>query len=319
MENGCNVEIEGFELLDRLGGGSMGEVYRARDLGTGRILALKLLYPLLAGNITYLQRFCAEAEAAQRLDHPNLVKVFRAGRSGMTHFISMEFVDGSNLFKLIRAEGSLTEATTAAIGMCVASALHTAWESERLIHRDIKPENLLISSTGIVKVCDLGIAKRMVSGAAQLTRTGMTLGSPHYVAPEQARGEKEIDMRVDIYALGATLYHAVTGQTVHDSDSEFGLMIKHATEPVKDPRTIAPNLGNALAELLVSMLDLDRNRRPANWYEVYEQLSAIYEEAEHPQTHARQVRLGIAKPETITRWSILADATRSRSVDGSRG
>ncbi|MBI5684389.1 MAG: serine/threonine protein kinase [Verrucomicrobia bacterium] len=292
MENSQGVDIEGFELLERLGGGSMGEVYRARDLGTGQIVGLKLLYPFLSGNITYLQRFAAEAEAAQRLDHPNLVKVFRAGQSGLTHFISMEFVDGSNLLKLIRAEGALTEATTAAIGMCVASALHSAWERERLIHRDIKPENLLISSTGVVKVCDLGIAKRMVSGVPALTRTGMTLGSPHYVAPEQARGEKEIDMRVDIYALGATLYHAVTGQTVHDSESEFGLMIKHATEPVKDPRTIAPNLGNELADLLVSMLDLDRNRRPANWYLVHEQLSAIYEAIEHPESDAQQIRLG---------------------------
>lgn len=284
MKDHSSVEIEGYDLCERLGGGSMGEVYRARDLGTGQVFAMKLLDPLLAGNITYLQRFRAEAEAAQRLDHPNLVKVFRAGQSGMTHFILMEFVDGTNLFKLIRAEGALPEATVAAIGMCVASALHTAWESARLVHRDIKPENLLVSNSGDVKVCDLGIAKRMVVGAPAITRTGMTLGSPHYVAPEQARGEKNVDMRVDIYALGATLYHAATGQTVHNADSEFGLMIKHATEPVKDPRDVAPHLGDSTAELLTRMLDLDCNRRPANWYEVYEQWEGIYGDAEHPET-----------------------------------
>jgi serine/threonine-protein kinase len=274
------VEIEGFALFERLGGGSMGEVYRARDLETGDVVALKLLYPLLAGNVTYLQRFHAEAEAAQRITHPNFVKVFRSGQSGMTHFIVMEFVEGTNLLRLIRTDGVLTEATTAAIGMCVASAMHTAWEQERLIHRDIKPENLLIGHDGTVKVCDLGIAKRMISGTPSLTRTGMTMGSPHYVAPEQARGEKAIDMRVDIYALGATLYHAATGQTVHNADSEFGLMIKHATEPVKDPRIAAPHMGNEMAELLMSMLDLDQDRRPANWSVVYEQLLAIYDATE---------------------------------------
>lgn len=188
--NDPQVDIEGFELFERLGEGSMGEVYRSRDLKTGDVVALKLLYPRLAGNVTYLQRFRAEAEAVRRVNHPNLVKVFKSGQSGMTHFIVMEFVDGTNLLKLIRAEGGLTEATTAAIGMCVASALQTAWGQERLVHRDIKPENLLIGNDGTVKVCDLGIAKRMISGAPTLTRTGMTLGSPHYVAPEQARGEK---------------------------------------------------------------------------------------------------------------------------------
>lgn len=292
MENSQSVHIEGFELLERLGGGSMGEVYRAHDLSNDQIIALKLLYPLLAGNITYLQRFHAEAGAMRRLDHPNLVKVFRAGQSGLTHFIVMEFVDGSNLLKLLRAEGSLAEGTAVAIGICVASALHTAWESEQLIHRDIKPENILISKAGVVKVCDLGIAKCMSSGTPALTHTGMTLGSPHYVAPEQARGEKDIDMRVDIYALGATLYHAVTGQTVHDSESEFGLMIKHATEPVQDPRTIAPDVSDELANMLVSMLDLDRNRRPANWFVVHEQLLAIYEGIEHPELHRHQIRVG---------------------------
>ncbi|MBI5396339.1 MAG: serine/threonine protein kinase [Verrucomicrobia bacterium] len=271
----------------------MGEVYRARDLTTGQIVALKLLYPFLAGNITYLQRFQAEAEAARRLDHPNLVKVFRSDQSGLTHFICMEFVAGTNLSQLLSQEGALSEATTAAIGMCVASALHHAWEIERLIHRDIKPENIVVSHAGDVKVCDLGIAKRMLSGVPALTRTGLSMGSPHYIAPEQARGEKQIDMRVDIYALGATLYHTATGQTVHQADSEFGLMIKHATEPVKDPRTIAPWLSGTFAGLLTRMLDLDRDRRPADWCAVYDELLAIYEQAGAAGAQDRPQQLAI--------------------------
>ena len=277
MENSPSIAIEGFELLNSLGGGSMGEVYRARDLSNGRLVALKFLYPFLAGNMTYLQRFQAEAEAARRLDHPNIVKVLTSGQSGLTHYICMELVEGNNLRKLLQAEGALTEATTAAIGMSVASALNHAWEMERLIHRDIKPENLMISNDGVVKVCDLGIAKRMLSGAAPLTRTGMALGSPHYIAPEQARGEKQLDLRVDIYGLGATLYHVVTGQTVHQSDSEFGLMIKHAAEPVPDPRTFMPDLSASFADLLMRMLDLDRDHRPPDWCAVYDELTAIYE------------------------------------------
>ncbi len=277
MDNRPSIEIEGFDLLESLGGGSMGEVYRARDLKSNQLVALKFLYPFLAGNPTYLKRFEAEAEAARRLDHPNIVKVISSGLSGLTHYICMELVEGHNLRKLLQTEGALTEATTAAIGMSVASALNHAWEKERLIHRDVKPENLMISHDGVVKVCDLGIAKRMMGCAAPLTRTGMALGSPHYIAPEQARGEKQLDLRVDIYGLGATLYHAVTGQTVHQSDSEFGLMIKHATEPVPDPRTFMADLSASFAELLMSMLDLDRDHRPPDWCAVYDALTAIYE------------------------------------------
>jgi serine/threonine-protein kinase len=163
--------------------------------------------------------------------------------------------------------------------MCVASALHYAWQEQRLIHRDIKPENLVIANDGMVKVCDLGIAKRMVDGGPVLTRTGLSLGSPHYIAPEQARGEKEIDCRVDIYALGATLYHAVTGCTVHQADSEFGLLIKHATVPVRDPREIRPTLSDGFATLLRQMLELDRSCRVADWCAAYDALMAIYERA----------------------------------------
>jgi serine/threonine-protein kinase len=280
MNTECGAEIEGFELLERLGEGSMGGVYRARELATDRIVALKVLYPFLAGNITYLQRFQAEAESARRLRHPNLVEVFSSGCSGLTHFICMEFIEGENLRTLLSDTGALDEATAAAIGMCVASALHHAWEQERLIHRDIKPENLMIAHDGRVKVCDLGIAKRMVGGVPTLTRTGLSLGSPHYIAPEQAKGVKQIDHRVDIYSLGATLYHTVTGQTVHQADSEFGLMIKHATEPVKDPRTLRPDLSDGFAALLLQMLELDRDKRPADWCAVYDTLLAIYERAE---------------------------------------
>jgi len=273
------IAVEGFELEQSLGEGSMGAVYRARDLMTGQIVALKVLYPYLAGNVTYIQRFLAEADAAMRLDHPNIVKVLRSGCSGLTHFIAMEYVEGHDLREVIAREGMLDEATVAAIGLCVASALHYAWQEQRLIHRDIKPENLVIANDGMVKVCDLGIAKRMVDGVPVLTRTGLSLGSPHYIAPEQARGEKEIDCRVDIYALGATLYHAVTGCTVHQADSEFGLMIKHATVPVRDPREIRPTLSDEFATLLRQMLELDRGRRIADWCAVYDVLMEIYERA----------------------------------------
>jgi eukaryotic-like serine/threonine-protein kinase len=273
------VQVQGFELYERLGEGTMGVVFRARHLFTDQIVALKVLYPILAGNLTYLQRFRAEAEAATHLSHPNLVRVYGYGQRNLTHFICMEYVEGVNLRELIRREGALTPSTVAAIGMCVASALHYAWETVRLVHRDVKPENLLVAPDGRLKLCDLGIAKRMASkpGDAPLTRTGYMLGTPHYIAPEQLKGAKELDCRVDIYSLGATLFHAVTGQTIHTAENEFSLLMKQATEPVRDPRDAMPGLDHDMAELLLQMLSLDPSHRPSDWCAVYDALFAIYQ------------------------------------------
>lgn len=295
MGNDANeraLEVAGFDLHERLGEGTMGVVYRAVDLNTSQVVALKVLYPILAGNITYLQRFRAEAESASRLDHPNLVKVLGAGQSGLTHFISMEYVNGCNLRDLIKREGALSEPTVAAIGMCIASVLHYAWEKERLIHRDVKPENILVGSNGEVKLCDLGIAKRMAAKTTgpALTRTGYFLGTPHYIAPEQLKGGKEMDHRVDIYSLGATLYHAITGQTIHTADSEFSLLMKQATEAVANPKDIMPAVSEAFSSLLLQMLELDREKRPSDWCAVYDTLYAIYQQAT-TQPVSAQIRI----------------------------
>ncbi|MCX7824780.1 MAG: serine/threonine protein kinase [Verrucomicrobiae bacterium] len=273
------MEVPGFELYERLGEGTMGVVFRARHQFTDQIVALKVLYPILAGNVTYLERFRAEAEAAVHLDHPNLVRVHGFGQRGLTYFICMEYVEGINLRDLLAREGALDELTVIVIGMCVASALHYAWEKSRLIHRDVKPENLLISKDGRLKLCDMGIAKRMVPQPVDksLTRTGYVVGTPHYIAPEQLKGGKELDCRVDIYALGATLYNAATGHTIHQADNMFSLLMKQASEPARDPREIMPGLDDAFCKLLLQMLDLDREKRPANWTVVYDELAAIHE------------------------------------------
>ncbi|MFA5189924.1 MAG: serine/threonine-protein kinase [Verrucomicrobiia bacterium] len=294
------VDVQGFELFERLGEGTMGVVFRARHLFTDQIVALKVLYPILAGNLTYLARFRAEAEAATHLSHPNLVRVFGYGQRGLTHFIAMEYVEGMNLRELLRREGALSEATVAAIGMCVASALHYAWETVRLIHRDVKPENLLVAEDGRLKLCDLGIAKRMASkpGDAPLTRTGYMLGTPHYIAPEQLKGAKELDCRVDIYSLGATLFHAATGQTIHTAENEFSLLMKQATEPVRDPREAMPGMNHDFANLLLQMLDLDPAKRPPDWCAVYDALFDIYQKLNAAKTsaHIRISKSGGSEP-----------------------
>jgi serine/threonine-protein kinase len=269
------ISIGGFEIYQSLGEGGMGAVYRARNLETDQIVALKVLYPLLAGNTTYIERFKAEAENALQLDHQNLVKVFSWGCRGLNYFIEMEYVEGKNLGTLLKEGGALPEVEVAVMGMCVASALHYAWEKSRLIHRDVKPGNLIIGDKGSLKLCDLGIAKCIVEGRKSLTRAGTSLGSPHYIAPEQARGEKDINYRADIYALGATLYHAVTGVTVHDADSEFSLMVKHATVPVRNLREIKPELNDLFVALLMRMLELDQNKRAQDWYTLYGELETI--------------------------------------------
>ena len=283
--------IRGYELIRRLGQGSMGVVYEAKNLGTGDKVALKILFPHFSGNISFIKRFQQEATTAMRLKHQNIVQVHGFGFTAPYHFIEMEYVEGFNMGEILNQEGALSLARTAAVGICVASALGYAWQEEKMIHRDIKPENLIKvthDDGADVKICDLGIAKILGKGGEQhLTQTGFAVGSPHYIAPEQVLSAANINFRADMYGLGATLYHMATGRTVHKSDSEFGIMQMHVKNRVADPREFAPGFDARFAQLLDSMLELDPEKRPENWSVVYDELEEIYlrlNESPEPRT-----------------------------------
>jgi serine/threonine protein kinase len=258
-----------FQIIEHLGQGGMGAVFKARQTSLHRIIALKILKPFLSDDDEYVARFHREAVAAAALNHPNLVQVYAAGETDGIHYIAMEYVQGESVLKRLDRKGRIEPAEAIAIGLHVASALGYAWQRARIIHRDIKPENVFLSDDGDVKLGDLGLAKS-VEQSQTLTVTGASMGTPHYICPEQAQGRREIDPRSDIYSLGCTLYHLLTGHTPYQADNAMALMTKHVTAPPADIQKAWPECPPALAAVITRMLQ----KEPAARYQSHEELSA---------------------------------------------
>lgn len=227
-------QIGGRYLISgRIGSGGMGEVFRARDSDLGRTVALKMLPFELAIQRGFVERFRAEAQAAARISHPNVVQVYHSGQEGETNYIVMEYVRGKNLRQILAANQRLQPRQAAEVVRHVLKALEAAHD-KGVIHRDVKPENILVSSEGSVKVTDFGIARALER--AQLT-AGM-LGTVAYVAPEQARGEA-VDPRTDLYSTGCMLYELVTGSLPFEGDAAKVLQ-DHLSKQVPAPSVLAP-------------------------------------------------------------------------------
>jgi predicted Ser/Thr protein kinase len=201
-----------LEVLGLLGHGGMGAVYRAKQRGLDRVVALKVLPPQVSAEPAFAERFAREARALARLSHPNIVTVFDLGKSGSLYYFLMEFVDGMNLRQLLETY-RLTPRETLSIVPQICEALEYA-HGEGIVHRDIKPENILMDQKGRVKVADFGLSKLLEPAPQdiQLTQTGQVLGTMHYMAPEQLEKPLEVDQRADIYSLGVVLYEMLTGE-----------------------------------------------------------------------------------------------------------
>jgi len=254
------TRIGGFELLERLGQGGMGTVYRARQVSMDRVVALKILPPKLAKDKAFVQRFIREARAAASLQHPNIVQGIDVGVADGYYYFAMELVDGPTIKQLIQRDGKLEEKRALEIVRGIALALGHAHE-QGIIHRDVKPENLMLTAKGEPKLADLGLARR-VEDAGSVTLEGTALGTPYYMAPEQVRGLPDIDTRADIYALGATLFHMVTGAVPFDGPSASAIMTRQVTDPPPSARTANPNLSRACDELIQRMMAKDPADRP---------------------------------------------------------
>ncbi len=248
-----------YEILESLGSGGMGKVYRALDLTLERVVALKMLAAQLSTDSGFVQRFVKEARAAARLNHPNIVQIYNFGKVESTYFLAMEFVKGHSLGYYLKHGHVFSEADGLQIVRQVSRALAVA-HAEGLVHRDIKPDNLMLTNRGEVKIVDLGIAKR-VDEDQSLTQSGTSIGTPHYISPEQIRGQKDIDARADIYSLGATLYHLVTGHTPFQGSSGPLVMSMHLVDPLPDPRTWVPALSEGLCRVLRKMMAKKREER----------------------------------------------------------
>src|SRR4051794_33548799 len=214
----------GHRIEDVAGRGGMGVVYRAMQLGLDRIVALKLITPALAGDPDFRARFVRESRAAASIEHPHVIPIFSAGEEQDVLYISMRFVDGQDLRALLRADGPLEPRRAARIVAQVAAALDAAHE-RGLVHRDVKPANILLTPTDHAYLTDFGLTKRVGEGATQVSRPGGWVGTLGYVSPEQVRGER-IDARADVYALGAVLFHALTGGPPFAADTDEAMLYK---------------------------------------------------------------------------------------------
>ncbi len=221
-------ELGGFELISRLGAGGMGAVYKAKQKSMDRLVALKVLPPRLAKDQSFIERFFREARSVAKLNHQNIVQGIDVGEASGYYYLAMEFVQGSSLRDIIQKCGPMSEKESIEVIEQVAKALKHA-HAHDLIHRDVKPDNVLIDTQGVAKLCDLGLA-RQAQDDSSLTQTGVALGTPHYIAPEQARGE-DVDGRADLYSLGATWFHMLAGRPPYVADNALAVITKHLTEP----------------------------------------------------------------------------------------
>ncbi len=247
-----SFRIPGYKLLEKLGRGSMGTVYRARQLNLDRVVAIKILARFLAENPNFVRRFMKEARVIGKLNHPNIVQGFDAGETEGTYYFAMEYCPGPTLLEILNRGGAIDQDRAVHIATQVARALDHAYHQD-LVHRDVKPDNIMIAEGGIAKLCDLGLAKD-ISRASGSTEKGSTMGTPNYISPEQARGEEEVDIRSDIYSLGATLYHAVAGVPPFEGPNPTVIMVKHVNEPPSPPSSIVPDLDSELERILLKML-----------------------------------------------------------------
>lgn len=272
---GEGVTIGGFFIHELLGAGAMGKVYKAEQRSLNRLVALKILASHLAWDEEGVARFFKEMRMAAKVHHTNLVAAYDAGEDNGLYYLAMEFVDGDNLEELLE-DGYIDEATALKIVRSVAKGLRYAWEDHDMIHRDIKPANIMIIEGPAAKVLDLGLAKSTTNNDG-LTLTGTVLGTPYYMSPEQVDAQIDIDCRTDIYSLGCTLYHMVTGVIPFSDSSADEAMQQQASGQLPDPRSHVPEISEGLFQLLVRMLARDPENRHKDWAAVEKDLKAVAE------------------------------------------
>jgi len=265
--------ISGYTLLEHLGTGGMGCVFRAREKSTGRELAIKILPPRATHNARYRARFLREAEVLKQLDHTNLVRCHEQGEAVDHLYFAMEFVPGLTLREKIRRQGALPEAEVKSLLRQLLLAMAHYWAA-RVVHRDIKPENILVTPDGVAKLTDLGLC-RQLDEDVHLTRPGKTLGTPLYISPELARGRSDIDIRSDLYSLGATIYHAACGVPPFESAAPAELLQAHVETPPTPPRVKNSRLSEGVEQVLLALLEKEADDRPSTAEEVLAALDRI--------------------------------------------
>jgi serine/threonine protein kinase len=287
-------EIAGYQILERVGRGGMGTVYRGRQLSLDRVVAFKVLSPSLAWDEEFIQRFTQEARSAARLVHPNIVRALDVGKEGSIYYFAMEYMSGGSIEDRIEREGRIAPDRAVPMLMDVCRGLAYA-ESQGVVHRDIKPENLMLDDQGTVKIVDMGIAGQL-EGRRGLDQREGVFGSPHYIAPEQAAGER-IDHRVDLYALGASAYRMLSGRTLFTGESQSEIMAKHVNDEPKPLKQVAPWVPRRLCNIVMNLVEKDPDDRFQSAGEFLDALHGLSAEgASARPTELRHVPVARDKP-----------------------
>lgn len=302
--------VSGYDVIGRLGVGGMGEVFRARQVSLDREVALKILFKHLTRDREFVQKFFQEARAAGNLNHPNIVQVHDVGDDNGVCFICMEYVSGGNLTDMLRKQGMLDQSTAVRIAKEVARGLAYA-QSKKLVHCDIKPDNIMFNDIGMAKIADLGIARNMTD---KQTQQKEVLGSPHYMAPEQAMG-KPVDHRADLYSLGCTMYRMLAGRTPFSGTSAREVMKKQVKEEAPDITKLSPGISPELADVIDALMEKNPDKRIQsaneliNLLEKIENGTAASNSKPKPATPQRNTRRASAKLVSRTRMTGRVAAT----------
>lgn len=302
MDKIIGQEIGGCLIESCIGQGGMGIVYKAHHLALDIPVALKLLHPLLP-QTGDKERFLREARVSARLRHPNIVGVLNVGSEEDRHYIIMEYIEGCNLLTLINREGKLGISRGIEIACQTLDAFECMFENS-IVHRDIKPENILINMQGCVKLTDCGLARMMTD--CTLTQASIMIGSPHYIAPEQAENSRNADHRADIYSLGCTMFHLFAGKPPFDGESPIQLVLDHLRKEPPVLHDIDPSIPPLLSNAIRKMMDKQPQNRPQTPLEAKKELLAAMSSGVPARRITKAEKDSIPAPNKFRTPSIVA-------------
>lgn len=269
-----NQQIPGYQILSKLGAGAMATVYKARQVSLDRIVAIKILPQKYSSDASWVRRFYDEGKAAAKLNHANIVQAIDVGQSGEFHYFVMEYVEGQTVYDHLVQDGRMDEEMALRLVIQTAEALEHA-HAAGFIHRDVKPKNIMITPDGVAKLADMGLARAVSDREAAEAEAGKAYGTPYYISPEQIRGEKDIDFRADIYSLGATAFHMVTGRVPFEAPNPSAVMHKHLKADLQPPDHLNTQLSSGFSEIIEVAMAKKRSKRYASTTDLLTDLKAV--------------------------------------------
>jgi serine/threonine-protein kinase len=267
------LQIPGYRIIDLIGEGGLGRVYKAEQISMGRLVALKVLHKHWVKDDEFRKRFLLEARIVGKLSHNNLIQVIDVGKERGWYYFSMEYVDGRSVEDLIEEQGHLDVKLAIDITIQTLRAIQYISRFD-LVHRDIKPSNIMQTSSDIAKLGDFGFVKSRPELEKELGMSGMVLGTPDYISPEQAMGADDVDFRSDIYSLGASLYHMVTGTPPFEGSSS-SVMEKHIRAPLPSPKKAYADVPDELCHVIEKMMAKNPKDRYGDFKDLFEDLELV--------------------------------------------